>query len=254
MSTVMRFRLAQDDGVCHRRDDVRRSPPMTVDLLSLQSFSESLEAALDARYAVHRLHRAADPTPCWRRLARRCADRHRRRNGRSGRALVPTCRRWRSWRSTGVGLDAVDLDQAAARGVSVTTTPGVLTDDVADPAIGLWLALSRRMMVSDRFVRPRPLDGGGEPAPGGSRQRSPRGDPGPGPDRPRHRRPRRALRRRDRLSTAAGRSMRRPTPTPPAPSTWPATSRCCSSPPPAARTRAPWSTPPCSRRWARRAC
>lgn len=35
---------------------------------------------------------------------------------------------------SGIGTDAVDLANAADRGVQVTTTPGVLTDDVADMA------------------------------------------------------------------------------------------------------------------------
>jgi hypothetical protein len=72
---------------------------MTVDLLLLQSFSKSLEAALDARYAVHRLHDAADPEVLLAtRRPEGARDRHRRRNRRSRRASGPGCRRWRSWR------------------------------------------------------------------------------------------------------------------------------------------------------------
>ena len=58
----------------------------------------------------------------------------------------------------GVGLDGVDLDQARARGIAVTTTPNVLTDDVADVALGLLLASARHIPLLDRFVR----DGGWE--------------------------------------------------------------------------------------------
>ncbi|MGK5023146.1 2-hydroxyacid dehydrogenase [Janthinobacterium sp. RB2R34] len=53
----------------------------------------------------------------------------------------------------GVGLDAVDLDAARARGIAVTTTPNVLTDDVADVALGLLLASTRHIALLDRFVR-----------------------------------------------------------------------------------------------------
>ncbi|ATA23089.1 dihydrofolate reductase [Brenneria goodwinii] len=53
----------------------------------------------------------------------------------------------------GVGTDAVDLDYTRQRGITVTTTPGVLTDDVADTALGLILALSRRLCGADKFVR-----------------------------------------------------------------------------------------------------
>ena len=55
----------------------------------------------------------------------------------------------------GVGTDAVDLDRARARGIRVTITPDVLTDDVADLALGLIIAVSRRICAADRFVRAR---------------------------------------------------------------------------------------------------
>ena len=53
----------------------------------------------------------------------------------------------------GIGTDAVDLGEARARRIRVTTTPDVLTDDVADLAIGLLLATARRISLGDRFVR-----------------------------------------------------------------------------------------------------
>ncbi|XAR67708.1 Hydroxyphenylpyruvate reductase [Bertholletia excelsa] len=52
-----------------------------------------------------------------------------------------------------VGLDKVDLDKCKEKGIRVTNTPDVLTDDVADLAIGLILATMRRICESDRFVR-----------------------------------------------------------------------------------------------------
>lgn len=53
----------------------------------------------------------------------------------------------------GVGTDKVDLAFARARGIHVTTTPGVLTDDVADLGIALMLAVLRRLGEGDRLVR-----------------------------------------------------------------------------------------------------
>ncbi len=55
--------------------------------------------------------------------------------------------------SFGVGYDNIDADAAAARGVMVTNTPGVLDDEVADLAVGLLLATLRRIPQADRFVR-----------------------------------------------------------------------------------------------------
>lgn len=52
-----------------------------------------------------------------------------------------------------VGTDNIDLAAAKARGIAVTNTPDVLTDDTADIALSLLLALSRRICKSDMFVR-----------------------------------------------------------------------------------------------------
>lgn len=53
----------------------------------------------------------------------------------------------------GVGHDGIDKDALAARGVALTITRDVLTEDVADLAIGLWLAVERRIAANDRAVR-----------------------------------------------------------------------------------------------------
>ena len=53
----------------------------------------------------------------------------------------------------GVGFDAIDLEVARARGIAISTTPDVLTDAVADMAVSLALAASRRIAEGDRFVR-----------------------------------------------------------------------------------------------------
>lgn len=53
----------------------------------------------------------------------------------------------------GVGTDRVDLERAHARGVEVLTSPDVLSNDVADLAVALWLALSRRLLDADQYAR-----------------------------------------------------------------------------------------------------
>ena len=54
-----------------------------------------------------------------------------------------------------VGVNNVDLDAAAQRGVLVANTPDVLTRATAELAVGLMLALLRRIAEGDRFVRRR---------------------------------------------------------------------------------------------------
>jgi lactate dehydrogenase-like 2-hydroxyacid dehydrogenase len=53
----------------------------------------------------------------------------------------------------GVGYDKVDLKLAAARGIRVTNTPDVLTEDVADLTVGLMIATLRRIAAAERFAR-----------------------------------------------------------------------------------------------------
>ncbi|MDL2353883.1 MAG: 2-hydroxyacid dehydrogenase [Pseudomonadota bacterium] len=53
----------------------------------------------------------------------------------------------------GIGVDAVAFEATRPRGIRVTNTPGVLTDDVADLAVTLLLAAARRLPALDRYVR-----------------------------------------------------------------------------------------------------
>ncbi len=53
----------------------------------------------------------------------------------------------------GVGYDGVDVTACKEKGIVVTHTPGVLTDDVADMAMGLVLSIGRRIPQADKFVR-----------------------------------------------------------------------------------------------------
>ncbi|MCP5282956.1 MAG: 2-hydroxyacid dehydrogenase [Rhodoferax sp.] len=53
----------------------------------------------------------------------------------------------------GVGYDGVDVAAARARGVPVTNTPDVLTEEVADLGIALMLSIARRIPQADKFVR-----------------------------------------------------------------------------------------------------
>lgn len=55
--------------------------------------------------------------------------------------------------SFSVGLDKIDLAKCRERGIRVTNTPDVLTDDVADLAIGLILGVLRGICASDAYVR-----------------------------------------------------------------------------------------------------
>ncbi len=55
--------------------------------------------------------------------------------------------------SFGVGYDHVDAKWAAARGIVVTNTPDVLTEEVADTALGLLLCTVRELPQAERYLR-----------------------------------------------------------------------------------------------------
>ena len=55
--------------------------------------------------------------------------------------------------SFGVGYDLIDLEACRARGIRVSTTPDILTDDVADTAIMLMHATKRQLLPGDDWAR-----------------------------------------------------------------------------------------------------
>ena len=63
------------------------------------------------------------------------------------------CRRSRSWPATASATTRIDTAACKARGVRVTNTPDVLNDAVAELALGLMIALCRRIPQADAYVR-----------------------------------------------------------------------------------------------------
>ena len=59
----------------------------------------------------------------------------------------------------GAGVDHIDIDAAVARGIIVTNTPGVLTEDTADLAMSLILAVSRRIVEGAQIVAEGKFEG-----------------------------------------------------------------------------------------------
>ena len=67
--------------------------------------------------------------------------------------LIGAAPRLRAISNYAVGVDNVDVEAAAARGIPVGNTPDVLTDSTADLAIALMLAIGRRLAEGEAFVR-----------------------------------------------------------------------------------------------------
>ncbi|KHL25248.1 dehydrogenase [Croceibacterium mercuriale] len=116
--------------------------------------SPGVIAALEDRFTLHRLWEQVDP------------DRFLQDHGAAIRGMAASSRAGQIGgelydrlpaleivANFGVGYDTVDVDAAAARGIIVTNTPGVLDEEVADLTLGLLLATVRRIPQADRHVR-----------------------------------------------------------------------------------------------------
>ena len=68
-------------------------------------------------------------------------------------AMIAACPQLELISVYGVGYDAVDLAAAKERGIRVTNTPDVLTEDVADLGIAMMLCQSRGMIGAEQWVR-----------------------------------------------------------------------------------------------------
>ena len=119
-------------------------------LLLLDSFTASTEAEFEKLFTVHRFYSEGfsldEVAPDIRAIAT---------SGGRGAATEVVARlpELQIIAIRGVGTDGVDLPYARSRNIHVTTTPNLLTEDVADFAIALLLATARGVGAGERFVR-----------------------------------------------------------------------------------------------------
>jgi D-3-phosphoglycerate dehydrogenase len=122
-------------------------------VLMIGAYPEWDMEPLERDYDLRKLWLAADREAFlaeWAPQARAIATRGEL--GASG-ALIDRCTKLEIVSCYGVGVDAIDLERARARGVRVTNTPDVLTEDVADFAFALILAHMRKVIEGDAHVR-----------------------------------------------------------------------------------------------------
>ncbi|WP_414156188.1 2-hydroxyacid dehydrogenase [Pseudomonas sp. BNK-30] len=124
-----------------------------VELLLTQPVPDAIDAQLVSAYQVHRLYRHDNPQQLLDEVGPRI--RGVVTGGAKGlaNALMDQLPALQIIAISGIGTDAVDLHHAAKRGIHVTTTPGVLTDDVADMTMGLIINTLRRLGEGERLVR-----------------------------------------------------------------------------------------------------
>lgn len=124
-----------------------------IDILLTQPVPDAIDARLVERYRVHRLYQSEAPAALLDQigpLVKGVVTGGARGLSNDIMDCLPALQ---IIAISGIGTDAVDLHHARARGIHVTTTPGVLTDDVADMAMGLTIMALRDLGVGERIVR-----------------------------------------------------------------------------------------------------
>jgi len=122
-------------------------------ILMIGPYPEWDMVELEAQFEVHKLYEAADREAF---LAQHGADiRGIATRGELGASaeLIGQLPKLEVISVYGVGHDAVNLDAARARGIRVTNTPDVLTNDVADLGVAMMLAQSRGMIGAETWVK-----------------------------------------------------------------------------------------------------
>ncbi len=133
------------------------------EILQMGSYPEWDQAPLDAAYSVHRLFEAADPAAFLAKVGAGLTGIVTRGDLGASTTVLDACPNVKIVAVYGVGYDAVDMATCRARGIRVTNTPDVLTDDVADLAVGMMLAQGRRMRAAEAFARDGSWAKGGFP-------------------------------------------------------------------------------------------
>jgi lactate dehydrogenase-like 2-hydroxyacid dehydrogenase len=109
--------------------------------------------ALGAAFTVHKAWEATDEDASIAKLSDKARGIAVGLQGRVDRALIERLPKVEIISSFGVGYDAIDIKTAAKRGIIVTNTPDVLTEEVADTALGLLLMTVRELSAAERYLR-----------------------------------------------------------------------------------------------------
>jgi lactate dehydrogenase-like 2-hydroxyacid dehydrogenase len=115
--------------------------------------SPKVMAAMDAEFTVHRGFEAPDRDAFVASVADRVRGIAAGLQTPVDRSLIERLPKTEIIASFGVGYDPVDVKTAAEHGIVVTNTPDVLTEEVADTAIGLLLMTAREFTSAERYLR-----------------------------------------------------------------------------------------------------
>ncbi|HEY4200988.1 MAG TPA: 2-hydroxyacid dehydrogenase [Devosiaceae bacterium] len=123
---------------------------MAIPVLITSAIPASCEAALQDGFIVHHLPAAPERAAFFRDVGPTIRAIAGSRTDAATMAALPNLEIIANF---GVGYDGVDIAAAKARKIRVTNTPDVLNEAVAEIATGLMIALSRRIVEADKFIR-----------------------------------------------------------------------------------------------------
>jgi lactate dehydrogenase-like 2-hydroxyacid dehydrogenase len=123
------------------------------DILQVGPYPEWDQVPLDAQFQMHRYFEASDKAAFLAEVGPGIRGIATRGELGANAAMIAACPNLEVISVYGVGYDAVDLDACRARGIRVTNTPDVLTNDVADLGVAMMLVQSRGMIGAETWVR-----------------------------------------------------------------------------------------------------
>lgn len=136
---------------------VKDMPMSKIELLQVGSYPDWFQAVLEQTYVMHRYFEvaqsAAEQAAFLARVGGNIRGIATRGDLGATAAMIAALPKLEVIAVYGVGYDGVDLGAARARSIRVSNTPDVLTGDVADLAVGMWLAQRRRMVEADAWAR-----------------------------------------------------------------------------------------------------
>ena len=122
-------------------------------ILQVGPYPQWDQEPLDAAFRVHRYFESEDKTALLADIGPSVKAIATRGELGANRAMIEACPKLEVISVYGVGFDAVDLQACRERGIRVTNTPDVLTNDVADLGIAMMLCQSRGMLGAETWVR-----------------------------------------------------------------------------------------------------
>ena len=121
-----------------------------IDVIAAGGMPAKTQQSLAEAFNIHRVNHGETIPPKVAAAARGIA-----RGGHStiDAAFIGSLPKLEIIANFGVGYDGIDLAACASRGIVVTNTPNVLTEEVADTALGLLLMTVRELSAAERHLR-----------------------------------------------------------------------------------------------------